>query len=290
MRWLTKSEAPAFAAKVKPLAAPREGIKRLPGRRTNRASYNMKIFVLISLGALLTLLLPLRALDAVFTSSSAKASLVELYTSEGCSSCPPAEAWLGGLKADPRLWRDVFPVAFHINYWDDLGWTDRFATPATTQRQRDYAAKLGQDSVYTPEFIVNAREWQRGWLSTALPEPAADKTGTLTVRRAADRTVTAQYTLSAPREHCTLNVALLGFNIASDVRSGENGGRKLQHDFLALGLASTPLVANKDGILIAGPLHVSTLAGENPGALVAWVSDADGKILQVAGGWLPGAP
>jgi len=234
------------------------------------------------------LLLPLHAEDAVFANRSTKASLIELYTSEGCSSCPPAEEWLSGLKTDPRLWHEIFPVTFHINYWDDLGWTDRFATPATTQRQRDYAARLGQDSVYTPEFILNGREWQRGWLTTSFPEPATDKTGTLTVRRATDQAISAQYMLSTPREHCTLNVALLGFNIASDVRSGENGGRKLQHDFLTLGFASTALVAGKDGALTAGPLHVSTLAGETPGALVAWVSDADGKILQVAGGWLPG--
>jgi hypothetical protein len=249
----------------------------------------MRFYLFVSLSSFLALLLPLRAQDAVFTGSSTKASLVELYTSEGCSSCPPAEEWLGGLKADPHLWHDVFPVAFHINYWDDLGWTDRFATAATTQRQRDYAARLGQDSVYTPEFIVNGREWRRGWLGGGLPEPAADKTGTLTVRRAADQTITAQYTLSTPRQHCTLNIALLGFHIASDVRSGENGGRKLQHDFLALGFASTALTANKDGILTADPLHVSTLAGETPGALVAWISDSDGKILQVTGGWLPGA-
>jgi hypothetical protein len=236
------------------------------------------------------LLLPLHAQDAVFTNSGTKASLVELYTSEGCSSCPPAEEWLGGLKANPRLWHDVFPVAFHINYWDDLGWTDRFATTETTQRQRDYATRLGQDSVYTPEFIVNGREWQRGWLSGSLPGPATDKTGTLTVRRAVDQAITAQYLAPTPREHCTLNVALLGFNIASNVRSGENGGRKLQHDFLTLGFTATPLATGKDGALTAGPFHVSTLAGETPGALVAWVSDADGNILQVAGGWLSGSP
>jgi hypothetical protein len=249
----------------------------------------MKLILFFSLGGLVAALLPLRAQDAVFSSNGAKASLVELYTSEGCSSCPPAEAWLGKLKADPGLWRDVFPVAFHINYWDDLGWTDRFATPAMTQRQRDYAARFGQDSVYTPEFIVNGHEWQRGWLSTGLPEPTADKSGALTVRRAANETVTAQYVPSAPCEHCTLNVALLGFNIASDVRSGENGGRKLQHDFITLGFTSTALAAGKDGALTAGPLRVSTVAGEKSSALVAWVSDADGKILQVTGGWLPGA-
>jgi hypothetical protein len=285
MRWLTKTEAPAFAAKVKPLAAPVGGIKLSAGRHISV----VRFLLFVSLSGLVAPLLPLHAQDVVFSSGGAEASLVELYTSEGCSSCPPAETWLGRLKSAPGLWHNVFPVAFHIDYWDDLGWTDRFATPAMTQRQRDYAARFGQDSVYTPEFILNGHEWRRGWLSDGLPKPAADKTGSLTVRRAADETLTAQYTPSTPREHCTLNVALLGFNIASDVRSGENGGRKLQHDFLALGFSSTALTASKDGALTAGSLHVSTLTGEKAGALVAWVSDADGTILQVTGGWLPGA-
>jgi len=248
----------------------------------------MKMTILLSISGLFALVLPLRAQEAVFTSGGAKASLVELYTSEGCSSCPPAEAWLGGLKADPGLWHDVFPIAFHVNYWDDLGWTDRFATPATTQRQRDYAARLGQDSVYTPEFVLNGREWQRGWLSGGLPDAASDKAGTLTVRRAADHAIFAHY-VSAPGGNDTLNVALLGFNVAIDVQRGENGGRKLQHDFLALGFATTALKLTSDGTLAAGPLNIPTLPGETPGALVAWVSDADGKILQITGGWLPGA-
>src|SRR6187401_2558536 len=60
------------------------------------------------------------------TSGSARASLLELYTSEGCSSCPPAEAWLSSLKDEPRLWRDFVPMAFHVDYWDRLGWRDPF--------------------------------------------------------------------------------------------------------------------------------------------------------------------
>jgi hypothetical protein len=249
----------------------------------------MKVIPLVLVGLIVAPLLPLQAQDTVFTSDSAKSTLVELYTSEACSACPPADAWLSKLKSDPGLWRDLFPVAFHVNYWDDLGWTDRFATPATTQRQRDYAARLGQESLYTPEYVINGHEWRRHRPNEPVPDLAPEKSGTLTLRHTGDQAIFARYAPSAngPRQNCTLNVALLGIDITSDVQSGENGGRKLQHNFLALGFASAVLAPGSDGSLTAGPLRVSTLPGETPGALVAWVSDADGKILQVTGGWLP---
>ncbi len=74
-----------------------------------------------------------------FTSPETRVTLLELYTSEGCSSCPPADRWLSGLRDDPRLWREVVPVAFHVDYWDAIGWPDRFASAAHSERQRTYA-------------------------------------------------------------------------------------------------------------------------------------------------------
>ena len=65
--------------------------------------------------------------DKTFESGPQRTHLLELFTSEGCSSCPPAEAWLSKLKADPRLWKDFVPLAFHVDYWDHLGWRDPFA-------------------------------------------------------------------------------------------------------------------------------------------------------------------
>lgn len=233
----------------------------------------------------------LHAGDVVFQNNRTQATLIELYSSEGCSSCPPAEAWLNGLKTAPGLWRDLFPVAFHVDYWDGLGWPDRFARGEYTQRQRDYATRLGQDSVYTPEFVANGLEWRRGWFSNRLPEQATEKMGALSVT-APDKegNVSARYTpTGAAPEGLTINVALLGFDINSDVRAGENSGRRLEHDFVVLGFRTTALTPAGDGVTrVAAPLVVqSQVAGEKPGALVAWVSDGDGKILQIAGGWLP---
>jgi hypothetical protein len=78
-------------------------------------------------------------------------AVVELYTSQGCSSCPPADALLGELARRP----DVLALAFHVDYWDDLGWRDRFELPVATQRQRQYARQLGSASVYTPQMVVD---------------------------------------------------------------------------------------------------------------------------------------
>jgi hypothetical protein len=233
--------------------------------------------------------MPVLPQDMVFKSSASAASLIELYSSEGCSSCPPAEEWTNHLKSAPGLWKDIFPVVFHVDYWDGLGWPDRFARPEYTQRQRDYAARLSQESVYTPEFILNGLEWHRGWFSGQdLPAQGADKTGSLSLTvNANEHKIVSLYapgaSVSGP---LTLNVALLGFHLVTDVKRGENGGRTLQHDFVALGFSSTPLLSQSDGKFHSTPAEIKSSTDDIPGAAVAWVSTADGSILQVAGGWL----
>src|SRR5438477_9939189 len=76
------------------------------------------------------------ASEMVFESGPARVHLLELFTSEGCSSCPPAEAWMTKLKDNPGLWHDFVPIAFHVDYWDHLGWRDRFAAKEWTARQQ----------------------------------------------------------------------------------------------------------------------------------------------------------
>jgi hypothetical protein len=93
-----------------------------------------------------------------FQSSERQTALIELYTSEGCSSCPPAESWLSGLKSAPGLWNDFVPVTFHIDYWDNPGWRDKWSSKQFSDRQRDYARALGSAEIYTPEFVLNGKE------------------------------------------------------------------------------------------------------------------------------------
>ncbi len=232
--------------------------------------------------------MPLLPQDAVLKSTSDSASLVELYSSEGCSSCPPAEAWIGKLKNDPGLWKNIFPVAFHVDYWDGLGWPDRFASAAYTQRQRDYAARLGQDSVYTPEFVVNGAEW-RGWFDGGnIPSTGKNKSGrlTLTVKKSGGE-ISAEYVSNAPAQPpLQLNLALLGTNVVSDIKAGENSGRTLTHDFVVLSFVSTPLNGDKHGGFHNAPIVMKSSTSDTPTAIVAWVTTPDGYILQVTGGWL----
>lgn len=147
-------------------------------------------------------------------------TIVELYTSEGCSSCPPADRWLAGLKDGPA----TVALAFHVNYWDGLGWRDRFAAPEFTQRQRALMAASGSRVIYTPQVLVNGKDW-RSW--PALPRPSAAAAPTLMLRREGDA-VTADIGAGAGR--------LAGYwawiedGHASQVRAGENAGNLLRHD------------------------------------------------------------
>src|SRR6476661_1705217 len=95
---------------------------------------------------------------------------IELFTSQGCSSCPPADRQLGELARRP----DVVALSFHVDYWDYIGWKDRFASRATTERQRIYARTLAQRYVYTPEMVVDGRVNQPGIDSDEIAGMLAD--------------------------------------------------------------------------------------------------------------------
>ncbi|MCP4433090.1 MAG: DUF1223 domain-containing protein [Gammaproteobacteria bacterium] len=103
--------------------------------------------------------LPLSASETITVNSkSGKTAVVELYTSEGCSSCPPADQWFEALIETASDELDVLALAFHVDYWDYIGWKDRFANPKYTSRQRQLGANNKQSSIYTPEFFVSGVE------------------------------------------------------------------------------------------------------------------------------------
>ncbi len=232
---------------------------------------------------------PLWSAEVAFKSQAAKAILIELYSSEGCSSCPPAEAWISKLKDAPGLWTELFPVVFHVDYWDRLGWPDRFARPAFTQRQQKYAELLGQDSVYTPEFIANGREWKGWFRGDQLPSSSSDSRGELTLKVDVDaKKVSANFVPStgSDSQSYTIHVALLGFHLMTDVKRGENGGRVLQHDFVALDFLSKPMVLDQEKKYQSGLLSFAIPANDTAGGAVAWVLGSDGSVVQITGGWL----
>jgi hypothetical protein len=219
-----------------------------------------------------------------FESGETQNTLIELFTSEGCSSCPPAEKWLSGLKSNQDLWKKTVPVAFHVDYWDHLGWRDRFAKPEFTARQQRYAAAWGGDSVYTPGFVVNGKEW-RGWFGGNVTPTSSTKVGVLRVSLGAAGKLSASYVPETRQPSgLALYVAVLGNDLESDVKRGENSGRKLRHDFVVLDLIKMDMANESNGW--TGSVVLPMRSGnDKPTALAAWITQ-DATPIQATGGWL----
>ena len=217
--------------------------------------------------------------ELVFESKPTKTHLIELFTSEGCSSCLPAEAWLSGLKNEPRLWQEIVPIAFHVDYWDHLGWRDPFASKTWTDRQTDYSAHWKGESVYTPCFVLDGVAWRR----TTLPPSSSENVGILKIVVQADQVSVTFSPVDSSKQRYEIHVARLGVGLGADVTAGENKGRKLEHDFVVLGLSNESMKSGrKEMKLPAKP----TRPGSRE-AIAAWVTLA-GQLpsIQAVGGWL----
>lgn len=205
------------------------------------------------------------------TSSGVAPTVVELYTSEGCSSCPPADKWLSTLKSRA----DVLPLAFHVNYWDRLGWPDRFATPEITARQHELARRAGSRQVYTPQVVAAGNDWRR-WPQLPAATPSAVS---LKLSREGDR-VHAQIAaapVAAPR--LSGYWAVLEDQHVSKVRAGENAGETLRHDHVVR--LYQPVPAWPAGQGFSAQLQVGRGVPEHPRRVAFVVTDATtGKPVQ----------
>jgi hypothetical protein len=198
-------------------------------------------------------------------STAVAPTVVELYTSEGCSSCPPADRWLSTLKGRA----DVLPLAFHVTYWDRLGWPDRFATPEGTARQHELARLAGSNSVYTPQVVAGGRDW-RDW--PQLPKPAPASGVNVTLARNADIVTATVASSPAGTARLAAYWAVLEDGHQSKVRAGENAGETLKHDHVVRLYQPVPAWAAADGGKAV--LQVSRGAIENPRRVVFVVTDA----------------
>ena len=222
---------------------------------------------------------PARACRAV--SPAHQTALVELDTSQGCSSCAPADRWLSQLE--DRHSRDrVIPIALHVDYWDYIGWKDPYARRAFSERQRALAASNGSHTVYTPGVFLQSREFPH-WSHTARFDvearaitgaPAAVRiTLTATVDGAMIQLDSNAVALASVREP-RLYLALVESGLATRVRAGENRGETLRNDRVAREW-SGPLTMNP------GPQRWTLPAPDRARfAVVGFVEDAAGRVLQ----------
>lgn len=197
--------------------------------------------------------------------------VVELFTSQGCSSCPPADAFLTDLA---RQRRDVLPLAFHVTYWDYLGWKDPYSLDAATARQRAYARYLGDDGVYTPQMVVDgATGFVGSSRSRGLEAIAGAVRKPVAVSLARDG---ANFLITVGDGTGHGQVLLVGFDPAHETRigRGENGGRTLTESNIVRSL--TPVGAWAGSALA---LRSMPAAGEGFAVLL---QAEDGRIIGAA--------
>jgi hypothetical protein len=216
--------------------------------------------------------------------------LIELYTSEGCDSCPPADRWLSARFPPARASADASVLAFHVDYWDRLGWKDRFASPSYTERQYATMRASGATFVYTPQVVVQGRDlpgWQRGAvegrLASARGQPARAAIA-LDVEPEADGRFAlraeARVAPSSSRPNARLWLAYAESGLVSDVTAGENRGVRLAHDHVVRALHG-PFPVDADGNARAVIAQAPQAERGATAAVVAFVQDArSGDVLQ----------
>jgi hypothetical protein len=214
-------------------------------------------------------------------------AVIELFTSQGCSSCPPADALLAQTIASAKKeGKNIFALSFHVDYWNRLGWADPFSTKAYSARQSNYVAAFELDGAYTPQMIVNGEDQFTGSdnsaltksLSNALKTKAEISFTTLTATYNIDKTIQLQYALKGDATGSTINFALVALQETTTVKRGENGGRTLTNENIVRQLISKNASASGEINFAASPVP-----GRENTAIVAFVQQEKGlKIIGAA--------
>ena len=211
--------------------------------------------------------------------------LLELYTSEGCSSCPPADQWLSGLKLSADK---LTALAFHVDYWDYIGWKDPFAKTAYSERQRQIAAFGGAGFVYTPQFTFNGKDF-RNWNDSRLRQSLASISKevshvnlTLNLSSATHGELslasTAQTAYTDDARQSDIFIAIYENNLSSQVNAGENSGRELKHDYVVRELLGPYPFENKS--FTRTVTLKSEWKGRDAGAVIFVQNRRNGNVLQ----------
>ncbi len=261
-----------------------------PGKNFTMKSSKKLVTSLLALGFSLTCAASLAATQECSASSGKHTvALLELYTSEGCSSCPPADRLLSSLPARELGADQVVPLALHVDYWDYLGWRDPFAQNKFTKRQRRMGAVNGLPTIYTPQFLLNGKDF-RPWRAQSVNKKVAD------INRSKAR---AQLQISLKQNAAQLHImanadvpdatdrhsadayiVLYENKLSRNVKAGENAGRTLNHNFVARELVG-PIRLKSGGVKFDETLTLAKDWKTKDLGVVAFVQDRrNGDVLQ----------
>lgn len=202
--------------------------------------------------------------------------LIELYTSEGCDSCPPAERWMSSLTGH----RELVGLEFHVDYWNSTGWRDPFSRHAYSMRQREIAARGNHVEIYTPQIWVDGRVW-RNWPKQAPKLRVREQVPILKAWIESGDPLSVRVSASTAHGSAPANagiyVALTENGLSREVRGGENSGKVLHHDEVVRAFAG-PIALSGGEVKLDEPATMDAARS----SLVAFVQDSrSGKVLQV---------
>ena len=225
--------------------------------------------------------------ELIAQSGPQRTAMIELYSSEGCSSCVSAWQQLSKFENDSGLWTDFIPVDFRVEYWDYLGWKDKLADPRYTDRQRQYAALWNARNIYTPEFVFNGMEW-RNWTQGIPQDGDVEEPGILTIEQGDGKTYKAVFQPAVGPTAYTAHFALLGSDLHTKVERGENRGRSFKAHFAVLDYQEVLMIASSGGQFTAQAdltVPIGITAGKT--GIAVFITGRDKLVpLQAAGNYL----
>ena len=223
--------------------------------------------------------------NSVFSQNNSKGfALLELYTSEGCSSCPPADELLGKIQNEYRD-KNVYVLAYHVDYWDKQGWKDIFSNPDFTKRQYDYAQFMGKEPIYTPQVIINGKTdfigsqetSLRNGIKSALSKPVS---ASLSLEASQNsNSLSVNYNVESTSKNSRLLIAVVQKEAKSNVKRGENANRVLSHYQIVRNLQSVDLNKNNKG---TAAIHLPKNYNTQDFEIIGFVQDMNsGAILGI---------
>jgi len=235
---------------------------------------------------------PVKGFDPAKGSDSVRGfAVVELFTSEGCSSCLPADQLMARIQQESKG-QPLYILAFHVDYWNRLGWKDIYSDAAYSQRQNQYAAWLRLQSVYTPQVVVNGSKEFVGSQESTIRKAIGDGMQkvspaqlTLADVRLDKGKVAWRYQARNAGHNTSLVVAIVQRSATSQVKAGENSGRTLSHVQIVRQLQTVKVDADGSG---AGHLSLPAGVGTSDEEIIAFLQDDDnGQIVAVTRAALP---